>query len=565
MKMKKNLLLFLLLIGYSFSSNAQTVYAYRVSFKNKNFGMTFSDSLSFLTQKSLDRRNKQGIKLDYFDLPITQAYIDSVVVKGIAFRVKNRSKWFNQIIILTKTNNMAPVVALPFVDNVKLVGKYANGWGQRKKNTSIEPNPKETVIISEVKKERGDPSYYGFSFNQIKQTNTDYLHDLGFKGEGKEVAVIDMGFTKVFNLTAFDSTRLQGRFKDQWNFVRDTLNIDSFTSGITHGTDALSLIATNMPGTYVGSAPNCNISMYMSEDLYYESPIEEDNWVSAAERADSLGIDLINTSLGYFIFDTDFSTDNYTYTNDFDGKKTLIARGHNMAVSRGIFCVSAMGNMGAQPWKYLITPADADSTYSVGALDSSGSFLSSMGSSFGPSSDGQIKPDGLGCGVRVMLIANGSGMPGISGGTSFSAPLIAGGIVCLMQALPNLPIWEIRKLVQQSSSRFTTPSDSMGYGVPNFKIAFETGKVLGLQNIKMGNANDYILYPNPSIGNNMYINYTKGNLYNSSIEIINIEGQIVSKQLISNNRFTISDLKKGIYYARISNKNELIVKCILID
>jgi serine protease AprX len=563
--MKKILLLIIICVATGRYADAQTVYAYRVTFSNKNGSLTIADSLSFLSQKSLNRRSKQGITLDYFDLPVVQSYIDSVKLKSNAFRIKNKSKWFNQIVILTKTLNMANVVALPFVSEVKMVGKYANGWGFKSNNPLPAKNKNDFVVEEVSKKQRGDSAAYSYSYRQIKQTNTDYLHDLGFRGEGMDVAVIDMGFSKVYKLAAFDSVRLQNRFIDQYNFVRDTINIDSFTNNISHGTDALSMMATNMPGTYIGSAPNSNYGLYMSEDLYFESPIEEDNWVSAAERADSLGVDLINTSLGYFIFDADFSTDNYTYANDFDGKTTLIARGHNMAVSRGIFCVSAQGNMGGQPWKYLITPADADSTYSVGALDSSGAFLSSMGSSFGPSSDGQVKPDGLGCGVRVMLISNATGLPAISGGTSFSAPLIAGGITCLMQALPTLPIWEIRKLVQQSSSRYTTPSDTMGYGVPNFKIALETGKVLGLQNIKMGNANDYILYPNPSIGSNMYINYTKGNLYNSSIEIINIQGQIVSKQLISNNRFTISDLKKGIYYARISNKNELIVKCILID
>jgi hypothetical protein len=542
---------------------SQTVYAYRVTFKNKNGGKTFADSLSFLSQKAMDRRNKLGLVLDYYDLPIVESYVDSVVKKAVAFRVKNRSKWFNQIVVLTKTTNMANVVALPYVENVKLVGKYPNGWLVNPNNTPI--GNKYDYKIEEIKHARGTPTYYGTSFNQIRLTNTDYLHDLGFKGEGIHIGVIDMGFTKAFTLAAFDSVRLQNRFMDQWNFVKDTVNIDSFTSPITHGTDALSLMATNLPGTYIGSSPNSNYSMYLTEDYAFESPIEEDNWVSAAERADSAGVDLINTSLGYYIFDNDFSTDNYTYQNDFDGKTTLIAQGHNMAVSRGIFCVSAMGNMGGNPWRYMLTPADADSTYSVGACDSSGAFLLSMGSSAGPSNDGQVKPDGLGCGVKVTLIANGNGLPAISGGTSFSAPLIAGGIACLMQALPNVDPWTMRRLVQQSSSRYITPSDTMGYGIPNFMLAYQTGKVLGVKNFVVGNDKDYNLYPNPSIGTTIYVNYTKGNLQNAAVEILDISGKIIHQQPLQNNSFSVAACHKGIYYVRISNGKEMVLKCFMVN
>jgi serine protease AprX len=563
--MINKILLTIFLFNTSYILSAQTtVFAYRVSFTDKAYSPTLADSANYLSAKALARRAKQGIVVDELDRPISQLYIDSVVKLGKAFRVKNRNKWFNSIVILTKTNDMAAIVATPFVKDVKLVARYPNGW-KFTDNTvpaNTDKNP-ATTYFTQVKASRGSPAYYGESYTQIKSTNTDFLHDNGYKGENMNIAFIDMGYKNIKHLKAFDSVIAQNRILDRWNFINDTINVDSFNIVNAHGADALVMMAGNIPGTYVGSAPNANFMLYMSEDYAFESPIEEDNWVSAAERADSMGVDLINTSLGYFIFDNEFSTENYTYANDFDGKTTRIAIGHNLAVSRGIFCVSAMGNMGATPWKVMLTPGDADSTYSVGAMDSNGNFLVSMGSSIGPSSDGQIKPDGIGVGVNVCLIANNTGNPAYTGGTSFSAPLIGGGIACLMQALPNLKVHQIRELVQQSSSRYTSTSDSMGFGVPNFMIAFNTGKVLSNSTYTMGSKNDYYLYPNPAI-NEIFVSYKNNNLLNATVEVVNMQGKIISKNsLLNSNSFSVAHLNPGVYFARIINEKEIVLKSFI--
>jgi serine protease AprX len=545
------------------------VYAYRISFKNKIGSVSINDSATFLTQKALDRRHKQGLSVNVSDIPVVQAYIDSAIKNAQAFRVKNRSKWFNQIVVLTQNNNMAAVSALPFVSQVKLVGKYS-GWGGRMPNPNLinnKYNNIQTTIVTK-KQARGNPTYYGESYTQLKQTNTDFLHDSGFKGEGIHIAMIDMGFSKAKTIMAFDSSVVNHKYMDQWNFVRDTINVDSFSIGpISHGTDALSVIIANNPGVYVGSAPNANVSMYITEDYAFESPIEEDNWVSAAERADSIGADLINTSLGYYQFDADFSSDNYTYANDFDGKTTLIAKAHNMAVAKGIFCVSAMGNMGGNAWKYLLTPADADSTYSVGAMDSSGAFTLSMGSSSGPSADGQIKPDGIGCGVQVAVISNSTGLPVYTGGTSFSSPLLCGGIACFMQANPKLPIWEIRRLVQQSSSRFLTTSDSMGYGVPNFKIAQKLASALSTttnNTVTIGNATEYQLFPNPA-KNILIVQHTKSALLNCNYRIMDVNGKILQQNALINSRININYLPAGLYYLQLQNNTEMVCKSFVVQ
>jgi serine protease AprX len=537
--------------------NAGPTYGYRVSFTDKIGGLSITDASLFLTPASIARRVKFNIPIEVSDIPVVSSYINTVMSTSNAHRLHNVSKWFNQIVVLTDdTSNMVSVRTLPFVSSVKLVAHYPGGW-----NFTGASNPISTNKISKLQSEkvtRGSELFYGHSYKQIHLMNADYLHDIGFKGENMNIAVIDMGFYKMDSLTALLTMRALGHLKDTWNFVRDTSNVYKVNIfNISHGTDALSTMACNSPGYYVGTAPFANYYTYMSEDLLFESPIEEDNWVSAAERADSLGVQIINTSLGYTQFDADFAGDSYAYTN-LDGKTTLIARANNVAVKKGIFCVASNGNSGANAWKYLLSPADGDSVYSVGFVDSSGNYNFAIGSSFGPSADGQVKPDGLSIGSKVAVMGNNDSV-GYTGGSSFAGPTLCGAIACLMQALPDLPVHQIRKLVHQSSSRYSTPSDSMGYGIPNFKIAYLAGVSLSNKDLVMGDDQNFILYPNPS--NDYFQISTEGKSF-MDIKIMDVMGKIVieKNRVAVNSPIAIQFLSQGLYAIQIIQDNKMALK-----
>jgi serine protease AprX len=556
--MKKLLLLIISIVTIYCAKAAPTVYAIRIVFKNKLYSQPLADSLNFFTADAVIRRHLQNVPFTETDRPVSGFYIDSAMHVAQAFRLHNVSRWFNQIVVLSNVDNIIGLSGLPFVESVKLVGKYNNGWGFAP--PVLPPNKYEVASIAStnINKKRG--SYYGDAYSQIHATKTDFLHNMGFKGEGIKVAVVDMGFSNAKKLKAFDSIRISNRFIDQWNFVRDTINIDTFSVGlIIHGTDALSCMGAELPNFYVGSAPKSSYALYMSEDYVFESPIEEDNWVSAAERADSLGIQLINTSLGYYEFDADFATSNYTYANDFNGHKTLIARGHNMAVSKGIFCVAAIGNAGYSAWRYMFTPADADSVYSVGIVDSFLVFHPS--SSRGPNALKVTKPDGVDVGVNVLIIDNPGGGIKSTGGSSFSSPLLAGGIVCLMQALPKVNIYQLRRLIQQCSSTFLTPNDSMGYGIPNFELAYNTGLLINNNTFILGNNTQVNLYPNPT---HSVLNFDINNKNLNKIEVLNTNGQPVLEQE-NTTQINISHLPKGLYFARIFLDKTIFIKSFVVE
>jgi serine protease AprX len=548
---------YLILIGILCTQihlNAQNkTFAFRIAFKHKNSDLTFADSNIILSNKALLRRHKHSLKLDSLDLPIRKSYIDSAVAAVNGFKVKNKSKWLNQIVVLTKDSNLTNLINLPFVKSVKLVGRYPNGWLQNP-NT---PN-KNDVVIQHTKSKRGSASYYGYAYEQIKQTNTDYLHDLGYKGEQMHIAIFDIAFGKLDSLRQFDSlTKYSTRIIDKYNFAKDTVNISQPPFAYSHGCDVLGTMAGNVSGEYVGSAPYANYSMFITEEYAWENPNEEDNWLSAAERADSSGADIITSSLGYANFDNDFAGDSYNYATHLNGSTSQFARAANLAVSKGIFVCNSIGNSGKDPIKYLFTPSDGDSVYAVGSVDSTGKFnaIPNYSSSFGPNNNGQIKPDGVGVGLNVWLVGN-DGIYARTNGSSFSCPLLAGGIACLMQALPNVNAWTLRRLIHQSSSTFATPSDSMGYGIPNFKIALQNGLLLNNSNINLS-TKKIDLYPNPA-NNLLFINNWDGYNY----EILNINGQVITSGILSK-AINIESLIKGAYYLRLHNEKYLATKAFM--
>lgn len=458
---------------------------YWIQFKDKNNNpYSVSNPSAFLSARAIQRRTAQSIPIVQNDIPLTPAYVDSIRnVPNVT--ILNRSKWFNALTIFTTdTNALDSIMKFSFVATYQPVQRVKGKKSFREKTFPVNPvnilPSQPTALTSSFN--------YGPSFHQINMLNGVCLHNMGFDGSGIHIAVFDAGFWKVDSLPVFDSLRANNQILGTWDFVdNDSMVYDSHT----HGTMVLSLMGGNLPGQIVGTAPKAKYWLLRTEQGASEYIIEEDNWVSAAEFADSAGVDVFNTSLGYSEFDD--PTQNHTYA-DMDGNTTRITIATDIAASKGILPVNSAGNAAWSPWFYIIAPADADSVLAVGAVDS---LKNCAGfSSRGPSSDGRVKPNVAAMGQDV-YVAMPSGGIGKGSGTSFSSPLIAGLAACLWQANPGSTNMQLFNAIQQSASQFANPDSLLGYGIPDFCFA---DILLSQREHVTSDTKNIDVYPNPSPG-----------------------------------------------------------------
>jgi serine protease AprX len=485
--MKKLLFLFILFISFFGNTYAQFT-KYIVRFKDKS-GTPFSinNPSQFLSAKAIDRRTKQHIAIDETDLPVTPSYIDSVRLAGNVI-ILDESKWLNQVCIQTTDSAaLLKINSFPFVINSQPLMKPVSvrRTGNNKLNEQF-----NSITTPQSVNNVTDFYNYGNSFPQIHIHEGEYLHDKGFHGEGMLIAILDAGFYHYLSLPAFDSVRNNNQVIETYDYVANEVSVDE---DYPHGMECFSIIAGNIPGQLVGSCPKANFYLYRTEDISSESPVEEQYWAAAAERADSIGVDVISTSLGYAQFDNPVF--NHTYA-DLDGNTTIAARAADFAAKKGMIVVVAAGNEGTNAWHFIATPADADSVLTVGAVNASG--VVGSFSSYGPSADGQIKPTVASVGVSTALSSSGGTI--ISGnGTSFATPNMAGLVTCLWQAFPEFTNMEIVQAIIKSSSIYNSPDDRTGYGVPNFHKAFDDlSQQRALRNIDNILAAKWIkIFPNP--------------------------------------------------------------------
>ncbi len=484
--MKKSFFLLLFLSALHLSLKAQ-FSKYIIRLKDKT-GTPFSinNPSQFLSARSIERRRRQNILIDETDLPVNPAYIDSIVSSGTV-TVLNKSKWLNQVCIhTTDSAALAKINSFPFVVSSQPLMR----------SQSFLPAPDKfhekiiTTALPQALQTTSDYYKYGASYPQIHIHEGEFLHNNGFRGEGMMIAIMDAGFYHYKIITAFDSVRNNNQVAETYDFVNNEVSVDEDD---IHGMFCFSIIAANWPGQLVGSCPKAKYFLYRTEDAASEYPVEEQNWAAAAERADSIGVDVFSTSLGYTTFDN--SIFNHTYA-DMNGNKTIIAKACDYAAKKGIISVVAAGNEGNSTWHFISTPADADSAVTVGAVNSSG--IVAAFSSFGPSSDGEIKPTVASVG-EGSAIANTNNQPAFGNGTSFATPNLAGLITCLWQAFPDFTNMEIIEAVKKSSSFYTTPDDRIGYGIPNFQKAYDDlFQQRALKNVSTILGNDWIkVYPNP--------------------------------------------------------------------
>jgi len=489
--MKKIYLFFFTLSLLSINTFAQFT-RYIVRFKDKaGTPFTINNPSQFLSAKAIARRTKQNIAIDETDLPLTPRYIDSVRLAGNV-TILDQSKWLNQVCIqTTDAAALTKINGFPFVITTQAVRRPVNTQvtGNNKFNEQI-----NSIATSQSVNNIEDFYNYGNSYSQIHIHEGEYVHDKGFHGEGMLIAILDAGFYHYLSLPAFDSVRNNNQVIETYDYVNNEISVDEDHS---HGMQCFSIIAGNIPGQLVGSCPKANFYLYRTEDVSSESPVEEQYWAAAAERADSVGVDVISTSLGYTQFDNPVF--NHTYA-DMNGNTTIIARAADFAAKKGMIVVVAAGNEGNSAWHFITTPADADSVLTVGAVDASG--MVGSFSSYGPSSDGQVKPSVASMGVATAL-SSATGQVISGNGTSFATPNMAGLITCLWQAFPEFTNMEIIQAVIKSSSIYTAPNDRIGYGIPNFHTAYDDlNQQHILRNISNILGNRWIkIFPNPFTAN----------------------------------------------------------------
>lgn len=469
--MKKILLLILASVAvslYASSAEPETedlvpYYKYRVYLKDKGrrTASLMKHPERYLSTRSIERRAKQGLAIDYTDLPVNAKYIRDVAATGV--EVLLRSRWNNTLVVRCEdTTMMEAVRALPFVKEAVQVAHY------EKSPLNIDKN--RLNLLSQEPHEP-DTSYYAQGVFQITSLNGLPLHEAGFRGEGMCIAVIDGGFLNSDTIPAMQNTRIVGTH----NFVMPGVSVFDWNND--HGQAVLSCMGTNTPHVMVGTAPEAEYWLLISEDGNSEQPVEEDNWAAAIEFADSVGADVINSSLGYGSYDAPYGK---IPPYEYNGRTRLVSRTASMAASKGMVVCCAAGNSGEEILSTIAVPADADNIITVGSVATIYSkqgksrdvmFFSSRGGSY----DGRIKPDVVCEGLQVI---GSNGTRTFSYGTSISSPVMCGMVTSLWQALPELTASEIIDIVRRSGNHADAPDNTWGYGEPDFAKAWEMGKAL---------------------------------------------------------------------------------------
>src|SRR5436190_14005134 len=449
--------------------NAQLT-RYLVKFTDKNGTLfSFSNPGAYLSQRAIDRRTKYNIQFDSTDLPVNPSYVTQV--KNVPnVTLLNISKWFNAVTI--QTTDAAAIATINSFAFVKSTSGIAARIGHSQpvtiENSKTESNFLPIGASARIGNVAGDYYNYGTnSFNEIHLHNGEFLHNVGLRGKGMQIAVLDNGFNNYTSptLPAFDSANANHQVLGGYDFVAHNSTVDD--DG-THGMACFSTIVANIPGQFVGMAPQSTFWLFQTEDNSSEYPIEEFNWSCGAEAADSAGADVISTSLGYSTFDN--SLLNHTYA-DMDGNTTMSAIAADLAAKKGMLVFAAVGNSGLDSWHYLTTPSDGDSVIAVGAVSPTG--IVGSFSSYAPSSDGQVKPDVASIGVAA-VIQSSSGAIVTSNGTSFACPKMAGLGTCLWQGFPEFNNMKIRSALWLAGDSANNPNPRTGYGIPNMKTAFIT-------------------------------------------------------------------------------------------
>lgn len=425
-----------------------------------------------LSPAALANRARQGITPDERDRPLRPAYVAAVA--GTGATIQHHSRWFNAVSATLTPAQVAAVAALPMVRAVTPVQRLA----------------RPVALQDDCPEE----PFAGQHLRQLQMLGLNALHQQGYTGEGVTVAVFDNGFYQVDSLPAFAHLFEEGKILATRDYVDGDDDVFAPCVHCQHGTYVFSILAARAPDRLIGAAPDARFILLRTEDDYGETRQEEDNWVAAAEFADSLGAQIFTTSLGYFDFDP--GEGDYRPA-DLDGNTAIITRAADLAASRGILVVNSVGNNGARG---LNAPADGDSVLAIGSVNECGVY--SAFSSRGPTADGRIKPDLVAMGEYAFFL-HPDGRMRRGNGTSFSCPLVSGLAACLLQAAPTAASMDLYAALLASGDRHPTPDNRYGHGLPQAPAALAALGGPALATFAYSppfGTHEVIAYPNPSKG-----------------------------------------------------------------
>lgn len=543
--MKKLSFLLILFVTAFFAQAQIASNIYWVQFTDKaNSPYSIDNPEEFLSQRALERRARLNIEIDEYDIPVNPQYLQAVADCGA--QLLNPSKWLNGVSVYTTSQSVVDAInALEFVDAVRNCLDFPEA--QRDKEIWLANEMKESskpVIYRD---------FYGGAHNQVFQLKVNELHDMGYHGEGVVIAVLDGGFSGTEEATCFDNMREEGRLLGVRDFVYGSTSVYSQS---THGTSCLSTIAAYDPNEMVGTAYKASFYLFHTEDGNGENIVEEYNWVSGAELADSLGVDICSTSLGYIDFDMPQWDHHFP---DYDGHTAPMTIGAEIAASRGMICTNSAGNEGSGTCTLGI-PADAEHIITVGAVNSAGQRASF--SSVGPTYDGRIKPDVMAMGEGTYVASGyGSWWPYYNGdGTSFSNPVLAGAVACLRQARPNASVQEICDAVRAAGNNANNPDNYNGYGIPNFVDALG---MVSVGEVALGENEVLSVFPNPSKGN-VKVTF-KDDVDNADMTVYDNMGRVIINTVNVNEiESVLNNLSSGVYTVQVnSERGNQVLKVVL--
>lgn len=526
----RTIILILFSVCLGFQGSAQNK-KYIIFFKNKGGGNPYSLSnpSEFLSAKSIQRRIHQNLALDSTDLPVSPSYLNTVKQAGAV--VLNPLKWINAAIIECSGEVLNQIIDFPFVEITQPL------------NSKL-----PSSVVKKLKANGTQSLDYGPSGNQNLMLGIDSMHSWGYHGEGMTIAVMDAGFQNVNTHTAFSHLFQNNKIVG----VRDIVARDGDVyQDHWHGGAVLSNIAAFLPGSIIGGAYNASYFLIRTEDANSEFEVECAYWVAGLELADSIGADLVNSSLGYTTFDPPGVSFTYSSLNG----QSFSSRAASMAAAKGMVVLNSAGNEGNNSsWGgWIGVPADAENILTVGSVGPTEQYSTFSGK--GPTADGRIKPDLVAQGGSVVIadVFTASGIT-TNGGTSFSCPILCGLAAGFWQAHPDLNATQVMAHLKNSGSNKDNPNNQIGWGIPGFVKAH----ILAGAQPFLSFPFDLRIFPNPNSGKVLYIELLQSNVIgDAQYKITDAKGALVLANTIrfdlTNQRIGIDlpKMRSGMYFIQI--------------